>query len=123
MKLEYILVPKRDRVAHGLDAFPGQAPSVFSYCPICNKPRWLTVNVSVDGVCINYVPIDEYGRYAPRFSTCGLLPASDLRIEVGLSPGKEGPSNIADLRADGVSVREDAFGFRPVDCCKCPTEQ
>ncbi len=121
---EYILVPQKDCRWDRNLSLPYHDATESPYCPLCRKPRWISLNPDIlRRLFVRYVPLDIYGRYAPRFRVGHLLPATDIRVEFGLKPGKEKPSNIGDLRLNGQSVRVDGFGFEPIDECKCSIAQ
>ncbi len=122
-RIEFILVPLSEYIASYRDCVPGMELNYWDlYCPICRKPVWVEFDLSLlKDKYINYHPLDEDGMYTSRFpfQPLGLKGCSQIRIEIGDKPGKEGNSNIADFRIpdESFSVRENAFGLSPAECC------
>lgn len=91
-------------------------------CSKCWKPRWRSARIHRSQVHFDFVPVNDYGDYAPKYGIpCSPwpYPATGLRVLVTQRDGREQETKIIDLRPQGYpSVREE-MGLPPVDQCLC----
>jgi hypothetical protein len=123
VRLEYLLVPHCDRAREYVDPFytivPEGDPESITDCPRCGLPRWIPVEIDIGAYSFNTIPINDDGRYAPKFDIPGWGRATGLRIEVARTGSKWQPSPVADLRFCDGSTATSVFELEPAIQCKC----